>query len=242
MIQELNCKYDGKNIYGKLYAPDKYSDKLPIVILCHGLYANHTWLMYYAEELIKENIICYLFDFCGAENSLSDGDFVNSSILTEKDDLNCVIETISALECVDEERIYLLGHSQGGLVVAISSTTHNIKGLFLLSPAFNVPSEMATITPPDKGELTRILPGLVGKKYILDARTINVGKIITQYEGEVTIFHGSKDNAVPIESSIKANEEYADSKLIILENEKHNLTIQGKQEVLKHITKTIKGE
>ena len=62
MIREVNCNCNGKNIYGLLYSPDEIEYKLPAVILCHGLYANHSWLTYYAEELVKENIISYVFD------------------------------------------------------------------------------------------------------------------------------------------------------------------------------------
>ena len=241
MILELNCNYNCINIYGLLYSPDRFETKLPLVILCHGLFANHTWLEYYAKQLVKENILCYLFDFCGADNSRSDGDSIHSSVLTEKEDLDSVIERISKLECVDDKQVYIFGHSQGGLVASMCAN-NNIKGLFLLSPAFNVPLEMSKITPPDEGEFTRILPGLVGRKYVTDARSINVELLFTQYEGEVIIFHGDMDNAVPMASSINACNKYKNAQLIVLDNEKHNLSLQGQQEVLKHIIRRIKGE
>lgn len=242
MIQELHCTCDNRKIFGLLYRPEKIIHKLPIVILCHGLYANHKWLIYYAEELLKENILSYVFDFCGGDmDSKSDGEIIDSSPLTQKRELNEIINTIQKLDIVDTSKIYLLGHSQGGLVATITANPNIINTLFLLAPAFNVPEEMSQITPPKEGHMTKILPGRVGRRYILDASSINIEKIIKEYDGKIIIFHGSKDYAVAIENSIRANENFKNSELIIINDEKHNFQKEAKQKVLHKIIETIKG-
>ena len=241
MIQEVFIDCDDKRIYGKIYRPDNNVSKLPVVILCHGLYANHKWLEYYAEGLVRKNIVSFLFDFCGAADSLSDGELIDSSPLTEKENLDAVISNISDMDFVDEDNFFLLGHSQGGLVAAYCAKTNDIKGLFLLSPAFNVPDEMKNVPLPLEGEFTKILPGLVGRRYILDSRSIDVEKLFDEYSGSVYIFHGSEDNAVPIESSINASQEYENCVLTVLDDEKHNLSQKGQEKVLDYMIKTIMG-
>ncbi len=85
------------------------------------------------------------------------------------------------------------------------------------------------------------MPGLIGRKYILDARKIEIDEIISGFGGRVVIFHGSDDNAVPLAFSINASKIYKNAELIIIPDEKHNLSIKGKQTVLNKIINEIKG-
>lgn len=242
MIQEYNHKIDTQIIRGYLYRPDNVADKLPLVILSHGFFANYTWMTYYAEELVKQDIICYLFDFRGGgPDTESDGTLEESSVLTELQDLNTIIRNLSEHNSVDKDRIYLLGHSQGGLVSALAATQNSIRAMFLLAPAYNIPEEMRNTKLPQEGKIIKHPVGIFTRKYITDARKIKIYDDVNKFSNKVYIFHGKNDNLVPLNYVKQAQKQYPDAQLKIIENENHNFTKKAKEEVKNIIIKEIKG-
>lgn len=108
--QGYGCYGERKKIYGRLFTPDMDNEKLPLVILSHGMNNTHASMKYLAKQLAEKGIMCYIFDFCGGgPNSKSTGDMLDMSPLTECDDLFLVINTMKELENVDTDRIYLCG-------------------------------------------------------------------------------------------------------------------------------------
>ena len=53
------------------------------------------------------------------------------------------------------------------------------------------------------------------------------------------IFHGNSDDIVPLSYSKTANEEYNNSKLMILDNEGHLFTNKGEQTIINKISEII---
>lgn len=243
MIQEYNCLINNQKIRGYLYKPENITKKLPLLILSHGFSSNHHLLTYYAENIAKDNILCYAFDFRGGGPDIeSDGTMEESSVLTEVDDLNVVINELSSLEIVDSSNIYLLGHSQGGLVSAITATQNNIKALFLLAPAYNIPIVMRQMELPPKKQPINFFVGFFTRKYVIDARKIQIYEDVRQYTGRVHIFHGTMDRLVPIQYSKEALKHYKNADLTVIENEKHTFTLQTQQYVIKRIIEYIRDE
>ena len=60
------------------------------------------------------------------------------SVLTEKADLEAVLEEVKQWDFVDTGSIYLMGNSQGGLVTALTAAEHKeeIRAVILIYPAF----------------------------------------------------------------------------------------------------------
>ena len=145
MIKEINITSNDDLIYGLLYIPDNFKNKrYPLVILSHGLSLNHTFMKAYAEKLQKEDIISFIYDFRGGGyDSKSSGKISDMTIDTEKEDLINVLNYLKDMDCIDDEKIYLAGHSQGGLVSSLVAVDveNQIGGLFLFAPAYVIPDD-----------------------------------------------------------------------------------------------------
>lgn len=116
-IYELSFRRGGKKIYGNLYVPSRDQKQYSLVIMAHGFGSSYSYLTEYASKLVKNGIAAYIFDFCGGSSySRSDGEMTKMSVLTEKKDLQTVFDSLKTESFVDQDHIFLMGESQGGLV------------------------------------------------------------------------------------------------------------------------------
>ncbi len=224
-----------------IYKPDDIHGKTPLLIFCHGFFVTHKYFEYYANKLVNYNFTCILFDFRGGDDyNQSSGNLFDTSILTEAKDLEDIIDFVSKLDYIDKENIYLIGHSQGALVASLVASRYpeKFKSIYLLSPAFFIPHLMKEKTLPQKGELQDNIVGYISRKYILDARKINIFDDVTNFRKEVYIFYGSDEYKILKEYSQKAFNEYENINLTIIDNQKHNFTKDARDLVIEKILKT----
>lgn len=225
-IQELSFVDEKKYIYGQVYLPDDDRKKYPVVILSHGYGVNHLVLTDFAELLAKAGIAAYVFDFCGGGYGCkSSGTVREMSVLTELADLEFVLQSIYDLEFVDNRHIFLCGESQGGFVSALCAAKRKsqLAAIILLYPAFMIPEIARRQYREDEDIPEKVvrLGMVVGKKYFLDARTINAYRQIIGFDKKVLIFHGDKDDLVPLSYSQRAVKVYPDARLIVMEGAEH---------------------
>lgn len=245
MIKEISCSMNDENIYGVAYIPDNVEGKIPTVILSHGLSLNHTFMTAYAEKLLDYGIASYLFDFRGGGyDSRSDGEISDMSIQSEVDDLNCVIDMVKSLDFADNSRLYLGGHSQGGLVSSLVAARRlsDICGLFLFAPAYVIPDDVTDLSNMREMNVLNLMPEYLGKTYIDSARSINLYDDITGFTKPVFIFHGRLDKRVPVRYAVEADEAYSNSTLIIFDDEEHRFTDRTKDTVVAKINEVIKDD
>ena len=241
MIKNLNCTSLNGTIRGVLRIPENVTDQMLVIIMSHGFNSNYHYFDYIANKLLDNGIVTYSFDFCGGgEYVSSDGSIHDSSVLTMVTDLNNVIECIKSLDYVDVDGVYLLGHSQGGLVSSLSAVEKEIRGLFLMAPAYNIPKEMNKLNAPKGGHLFSHFIGSMSRKYILDARKIKIYDDVKNCPHHVYIFHGKNDTLVPLTYSENALKHYKNAQLHVLEGQKHTFTIEGQNYLIEQITKIIK--
>ncbi len=224
-IQELSVKRDGKQIYGELYLPQNTKTKLPTVIISHGLGGNYRTGAEYAEALAKLGYAVYCFDFRGGStSSRSDGSTLEMSIFTQQNDLEDVIDTMKEQSFVDEENIFLLGTSQGGVVSAMTAASRNdIQGLILLYPAFvliDIAKEQFK-SIEDIPDTYQLLWMRVGKIYAEKLLDYDVYNEISHYKNDVLIIHGTDDHIVPQSYSKKAVDTYPSADLKVLNGAQH---------------------
>jgi predicted esterase len=195
----------------------------------------------YAEKLYKKGINTYIYDFRGGGyNSKSDGKISDMTIDTEKDDLNFIIDSLKKEDFVDEEHIYVGGHSQGGLVSSlVAPTRDDIKALFLFAPAYEIPDDMKEKDTPGQMNVLNLMPEYLGEKYINCAINIDVFEEIKGYRGDVYIFHGVEDKRVPVEYSIKADKVYENSLVYLYEEGEHRFSDEIKDDVVQIISEKI---
>ena len=208
------CKNGDLNIYGKFYYPEGFdaSQKYPVVIMSHGLGSRAEMVerAKWPKAVTEKGFIAYAFDFCGGGmNSLSDGDFMEMSVLTEASDLNAVIDFVKSQAYADPDNLFLLGQSQGGFVSAITAASRpeEVKAMVLVYPALCLVDDLHEFVP-DLSEVTgdtvETAMGTLGAVYARDAYDIDVMNEIAKYSGDVMIIHGLNDKTVPYSYSLKA--------------------------------------
>jgi pimeloyl-ACP methyl ester carboxylesterase len=202
-IIEMPFDYDGGTIFGQIYLPDTGKDRVPTVIISHGFQARYFYNGDYADALAKAGYAVYLFDFTGGSmESASGGSMTDMSILTEKADLERVIDFISTQSFVDTDNLFLFGESQGGLVTAITAPEYQDKlnGLILLYPAFNITSicRSPLLSSSMICDSNTFDGATVSRKYFDDARTVDSYQIISSFNKDVLILQGDRDTMVPI--------------------------------------------
>lgn len=122
--REIRVEKEGMDIYGVVHIPSGTEGKTPTVIMSHELGAALDRVKGYGEALAEEGYVTVCFDFCGGGwASRSDGELLDMSVLTEKADLEAVLEEVKQWDFVDTGSIYLMGNSQGGLVAALTAAS-----------------------------------------------------------------------------------------------------------------------
>lgn len=226
MMKEYTCRRGDFSIYCRAYIPDNGKDKHTTVIMCNGFNGIYKGNIKYAEILEKAGIASFLFDFCGgAMESRSDGEMIDMSVMTEKADLNTVINFVLNLDFIDKDNVFLMGKSQGGLVSALTAAEHSdsINGLILLYPAFGIPDAAKRFSSENVQipESIKILGGIIGKKYYYDAVNLDVFGSIGGYQNKALIIHGDSDDLVPLDYSRRALNVYSDADLKVLPGAGH---------------------
>ncbi|MCI5866695.1 MAG: alpha/beta fold hydrolase [Methanosphaera sp.] len=235
--KEYDCFVGSEKIYIKAYLPDMEGNDelLDCVILSHGLSLNHTFMIAYAQKLQSMGVAAFVFDFRGGGyDSLSDGKICDMTLTSEVEDLECVIEFIKDLEFINNDSIYLAGHSQGGFISSlVANKRSDINALFLFAPAYVIVDDMTNTTRPKN--VLELMPEHLGDTYINDALSVNLYDDIDDFKNHVIIFHGKKDMRVPISYAHDAFDAYSDCELIVFDDEEHRFTDKTKDIVVMKI-------
>lgn len=191
------------------------SEKCPAVILSHGFNGCGDDLNDIAAILAQNEIYAVCYDFNGGGvRCKSSGKTTDMSVLTEQDDLRAMIAHVRSR--TDTERIYLYGESQGGFVTALTAPEYDdIAGLFLVYPAFVIPRDWLG---RDESELqgTFVFMNVpISRKYYDGVPRYDVFAKAVEFKGPVKIWHGSADNVVDPEYSLRLVKEYEKAELTV---------------------------
>ena len=163
------------------------------------------------EKAAQDGYVVYTFDFCGGSlNGNSDVDFMDMTVMTEKEDLSAVMDFVKSKEYVDQEHLFLLGQSQGGLVSALTAADRkeDVAAMVLVYPALciadNARETYASAEDIPEGQ-AEMPVGRVGSEYV--KAVYDLDGTISAYDGDVMIIHGINDMLVPYSYSEKAMEE-----------------------------------
>ena len=137
-------------------------------------------------------------------------------------------------------RIGLLGHSQGGVVAAMTAGRIAASGdsiqpysLALIAPGSVVKDAClhgkffgAKFNPQDPPAYIKCFGIMkLGREYILTTQELDIYGTAKAYTGSVRLIHGSKDTIVPMSCSEKFVETYTqEAELIVVEGENHMIT------------------
>lgn len=225
---ELCAQRGDLTIYGQLFLPKgkKAGGPLPTVVAAHGFGANYLHNVPYAWELAEHGYAVYCFDFCGGGYaSRSDGNPIDMSIETEKEDLLAVIDMLRKQDTVDGDNLFLMGEGQGGLVatMAANERAEQVRGLVLLYPAFQLHDDTRRLFPTTKNIPVsyRQLGMRVGRGYGMAAWESNPYTYMRGYPGDVLILHGDEDSTALIEYSERAEEVFPSAHLETIRGARH---------------------
>lgn len=140
---------------------------------------------------------------------------------------------------MDENKIVLLGTSQGGITSAIAAARHRdqISGLVLMYPAFLVGDAVheqfdSLEEVPDRFQFIWIT---AGRCYVEDMWDYDVYEEIGDYTGKVLLLHGSADNIVPISYSDRAAEVYEDVEYHVIDKAGHGFHSDTFEEAVRYV-------
>ena len=233
--ENFECSRDGLKIRGYLLKPE-CDGKIPTVIVSHGFASDTRITKKYAKCFAKAGYVSVFFDFCGSGKGKSDGESVDMSVLTEKDDLSAVLDKVQSLDYVDTGRIILAGCSQGGLVSALLAAEReaDVEKLVLFYPALCIPDDArrgsmlgGKFDPENVPPTFKAVFVELGAKYALEAQKLDPFKEICAYHKPVLICHGTKDRVVDMSYAKRAEKEYQNAKLVIVEGGDHGFIFRG---------------
>lgn len=208
------CKNGEMNIYGRFYYPADFdaNQTYPTVVMSHGLSSTSmlTERAKWPQTFAAQGYVVYTFDFCGgSRNSLSDGDYMQMSVMTEVSDLNAILDFVKEQPFIDAGHLFLLGQSQGGLVSALVAAKRpdEVKAMILVYPGLCIVDDLHEFVPDISavtGDTVETAMGTLGACYAKDVYDLDVMSEIAGYTGDVLIIHGLNDKTVPLEGSIEA--------------------------------------
>ena len=216
---------DGLRLNAKLDRPE---GSRSLVIVIHGFtgHIEERHIIAVSRALNDIGFATLRADMYG--HGHSDGAFRDHTLYKWLTNAMTVIDYARGLDWVD--KIYLCGHSQGGLLVMLAAAMKReaIAGAIPLSPAAMIPEGCR------RGELLGIrfdpdnIPDtltngevVLGGNYVRVARTLHVEEAIDRYDGPVLIVHGDADEAVPVEVGIEAARRYKNAELVLIPDDTH---------------------
>lgn len=227
--REFYIDKDGFKLHAKMDFPKEQKDKMPVLILVHGLtgHMEERHIIKVAETAVSCGYVCLRVEMYG--HGKSDGEFCNHNVAEWVIELAYVIDYVRGLDFTSD--IYLAGHSQGGLTVMLTAAlkADQIKGLMPLSPAtvivdlcrngefFGTKFDVDHL--PDKLHFWE--DKYVTSNYVRIGRTIRVDEAIAGYHGPVLLVHGTADEAVPVSYAIDADNKYENSQLVLIPDDTH---------------------
>lgn len=216
-----------RRIYGELYVPLDGMEKHPLLIASHGYNGCCEYMRDEMAEVVKRGIAVYCYDFCGGGNkSRSTGKTWEMSVKTEMRDLRDVLDAMTQLECVDTQRVYLYGSSQGGFISGLVApeVQERIRGIFLQFPAFCIPDDWNDKKAQETPDKFDFMGMEIGRCYIDDLPEEDVFDIAARYAGPAVIFHGDADGLVKLKYSEKLAEKYENAKLYVYPEQGHGFS------------------
>jgi len=238
MVVAMNAKTETLRIQGakgKLAAiietPEiANGEKVPMVIICHGLIGNKNedHLKSISEGLCEHNIASVRFDFNG--HGESEGAFKEMTVVNEIEDALKVYEYVSHLDYVSD--IAIMGHSQGGVVASMTAGelgSGKIAAVLLLAPAAVLREDFirgnimnTTFDPLDPPETVQTTFGVVfGKAYFTTGAKLPIYSTAKRYQGPACMIHGTGDTVVPYTYSLRYHEIWPDSQVHLIDGANH---------------------
>lgn len=242
----VGIKRDGLTLRGTFIKPS--TAEFDLVILMHGFTSNRginpDQLLYQlSKNLENKGLATLRFDFNG--HGESDGDFEDMTVLNEIADGKAILDYARQISGV--RKIYLLGHSQGGVVASMLAGYYpdKVDKLVLLAPAATLKDDALKgntqgfiYDPQNIPDKLPIKKGLtLGGFYLRTAQMLPIYEIAKKYQGPVCLLHGLEDRVVNNIASKRYDAIYNNDQLHLLKDADHGFELaDSRQEALNIVT------
>ncbi len=212
-------------------------EKCPMVIFCHGFSGRKDGPLFelMADTLQAHGIASIRFDFNG--HGESEGEFKDMTVPNEIEDAKRVAAYARSLPYVS--RLAIAGHSQGGVVAAMTAGELSeelgptaFAAVALMAPAAVLRDDAIRgstfgkqYDPFDPGDYVELGGGLkLGRDYIRTAFSLPIYETAAKYQGPAIIVHGNADRVVPYTYGERFHQLWPRSEFVIQEYFDHGFS------------------
>lgn len=214
MERHLHFKYNQHQLSAVLHYPtskDGQQDiRYPAVIICHGFVGNRIGtdrlFVKAARALSHAGYMVLRFDYAGCGES--EGDYGSSTLDELVEQTRYALDYILDIECVDSDRVTVIGHSLGGAVALLTAAAdQRIKKLVLWAPAAYPFNDIVNIVGKPLYEQS-IAEGSVNiwgyeftSRFFESLSVSHPFHAAKEFEGDVLLVHGTADDVIPVDYS-----------------------------------------
>lgn len=205
-------------------------EKCHMVVVCHGFTSSmdDPVVAGVAAKLLDAGFGVLRFDFNG--HGRSEGDFVEMTVPNEIGDALVAVAFARNLpQAVD---VSLVGHSQGGVVAAMTAGRLGsgvIRSLVLMAPAAVLRDDalrgntMGAVYDPWHAPEYVVLPSghKLGRAYIQTAIDLPIYEMAARYDGPALVIHGMADRVVPYTYGQRFGREMPDCAVRLIPGDDH---------------------
>jgi len=185
----------------------KSKQPAPVVIMLHGFGGDmwvhpDSWFQHLSDRFTEAGLATLRFDFNG--HGQSEGRFCDMTLYNEIESAAAFLQYALSREDVTE--VYLLGHSQGGVVAGMLAGYYHdvISKLAMLAPAASLKTDAQTgrcmagrFDPRHIPSAVDVGNGkIVGGLYFRTAQTLPIYEVTQQYHGDALVVLAGKDYVV----------------------------------------------
>ena len=214
----------------------KQGEQCPMVVFCHGFGGRKEGALFelITDSLQKHGVASIRFDFNA--HGESEGKFEDMTVPNEIVDAKKVVEYVRDLRYVS--KVALVGHSQGGVVAAMTAgelaeAGESVAAIALMAPAAVLRDDAIRgstfgkqynpLDPPEYVELWG--PGQrLGRKYIQTAFSLPIYETAAKYQGPAFIIHGNADRVVPYTYGLRFHQQWKGSEFVMQEYFDHGFS------------------
>ncbi|MGN1370342.1 MAG: alpha/beta fold hydrolase [Aristaeellaceae bacterium] len=181
----------------------------PLVLMLHGfggcMDAGSGWLQEWSDALTAAGFATLRLDFNG--HGQSEGRFCDMTPYNEIEDAAVFLQY--ALKLPDITDIYVLGHSQGGVIAGMLAGYYHdaVKKLVMLVPAASLKTDAqqgtcmhVTYDPQHIPEAVQIGANQVGGLFFRMAQTLPIYEVTAQFRGKALAILGGRDGVIVADS------------------------------------------
>lgn len=208
MEHHITIQSGQEELSATLHYPAATGSRNPIIIIAHGFIGNRVGVdrlfIKAAREFSELGYMVLRFDYAGCGEST--GDYGAGGLDTMIDQTRRVLDYALEIDCVDPNRVILLGHSLGGAVsILTAARDKRVKSLVLWSAVAHPFNDIVRIT---------------GKKVYEDAVQFGSSDYLgysfkpeffeslaghqpfeqtRKFSGNVLVVHGTNDEVIPVD-------------------------------------------